>query len=71
MEKLRRDPPESGRPLVILGEKGLDRWIRGEMLTQEDSAYNMVNEKWELIYDYMVEQGYEKTYENEMFTVYR
>lgn len=71
MEKLRRDPPESGRPLIILGEKGLDRWIRGETLTQEDSAYNMVNEKWKLIYDYMVEQGYEKTYENEMFTVYR
>lgn len=67
MEKLR----ESGeRPLVILGE-GPERYVRAEDLTEKERELYMLNEKWEMLYAYMLEQGYEKTYENEMFFVYQ
>lgn len=71
MEKLRQDSSESGRPLIVLGRKGPEQWIRGEEISEEDRKRYMLNEKWEMIYDYMVEEGYEKGYENEMFVVYR
>lgn len=67
MERLR----ESGeRPLIILGT-GPEQWIRGEALTQEEIERYSLNGKWEMLYGYMVEQGYEKVYGNDMFTVYR
>lgn len=67
MERLR----ESGeRPLIILGT-GPEQWIRGEALTQEEIERYNLNGKWEMLYGYMVEQGYEKVYGNDMFTVYR
>lgn len=71
MEKLREDPPESGRPLIVLGRSGPEQWIRGEEMSEEDRKRYMLNEKWEMIYDYMVEEGYEKGYENAVFVVYR
>lgn len=71
MEKLRENPPEGGRPLIVLGRNGPEQWIRGEELSEADRAQYMLNEKWEMIYDYMVEEGYEKSYENEIFVVYR
>lgn len=70
MEKLRAGTVEGERPLIILGE-GPERQVRGEQLTETEAASYMLNEKWEMIYDYMVEQGYEKVYENGMFYVYR
>ena len=70
MEKLRTETPETERPLIILGE-GPERWVRGETFTEEEKAAYMLNGKWEMIYDYMVEQGYEKVYENGIFYVYR
>lgn len=67
MERLR----ESGeRPIIILGT-GPEQWIRGEALTQEEIERYMLNGKWEMLYGYMVEQGYEKVYGNDMFTVYQ
>lgn len=71
MEKLREDPPKSGRPLIVLGRSGPEQWIRGEEMSEEDRKLYMLNEKWEMIYDYMVEEGYEKEYENAVFVVYR
>lgn len=70
MEKLRVQTSEADRPLIILGS-GPERWIRGEELTETELVQYMINEKWFMIYDYMVEQGYEKCFENGMFTVYR
>ena len=70
MKKLREQTSEAERPLIILGI-GPERWIRGEELTEMELASYMINEKWLMIYDYMVEQGYEKTFENGMFAVYR
>ncbi len=69
MEKLRNMPADQQRPLIIVGA-GPEQWIRGAEMTEAELAYYMLNEKWEMIYDYMVEQGYEKTYGNGMFTVY-
>lgn len=67
MERLR----ESGeRPLIILGTWP-EQWIRGEALTEEEIERFMLNGKWEMLYGYMLEQGYEKVYGNELFTVYR
>lgn len=71
MEKLRENPPESGRPLIILGTEGPERWIRGAAMSKEEERQYMLNEKWELLYDYMVEEGYEKVYGNAVFAVYR
>lgn len=70
MKKLREQTSEAERPLIILGI-GPERWIRGEELTEMELASYMINEKWLMIYDYMVEQGYKKTFENGMFAVYR
>lgn len=67
MERLR----ESGeRPLIILGTWP-EQWIRGEALTEDEIERFMLNGKWEMLYGYMLEQGYEKVYGNDMFTVYR
>ena len=71
MKKLRENPPQSGRPLIILGTEGPERWIRGEELTEAEKSRYALYEKWELLYDYMVEEGYEKGYENAVFVVYR
>lgn len=71
MEKLRMKPPEEGRPLVILGTNGPEQWIRGAALSEEEIRQYMLNEKWEMLYRYMVEEGYEKVYENAVFVVYR
>lgn len=71
LEKLWDYPEKAGRPLVILATKGPERWIRGEAMSEEDIAYYMLNEKWEMLYSYMVEQGYERVYGNEEFVVYR
>lgn len=59
------------RPLIILGTNGPEQWIRGAAMSEEDIEYYKLYEKWEMLYAYMVEQGYEKVYGNEMFTVYR
>ena len=40
-------------------------------MTEAEIAYHKLNDKWELIYTYMVEQGYEMTYGNGMFSVYQ
>lgn len=69
MEELRNMPADQQRPIIIVGA-GPEQWIRGAEMTEAELAYYMLNEKWEMIYDYMVEQGYEKTYGNGMFTVY-
>ncbi|MBD5551407.1 MAG: hypothetical protein HDQ96_09540 [Lachnospiraceae bacterium] len=69
MGKLKSGASEEVRPLIILGD-GPERWIRGEELTEEERARYMLNEKWEMLYEYMAEQGYERVYENEMFFVY-
>lgn len=71
LEKLRGHPQEGGRPLVILAAAGPERWIRGEAMSEEDIAYYMLNEKWEMLYNYMVDQGYERVYGNEEFVVYQ
>lgn len=71
LEKLRVHPQEGGRPLVILAAAGPERWIRGEEMSEEDIAYYMLNEKWEMLYNYMVDQGYERVYGNEEFVVYQ
>lgn len=68
MEKLRTGEE---KPLVILGMDGPERWMRREKMPKEDIEYYKLNEKWEMLYSYMVEQGYEKVYENGMFAVYR
>ena len=70
MEDLWGDLPESDRPLIILGNNP-ERWIRGEQFTEKELEQCMLNEKWELLYYYMVEQGYEKVYEDGVFYVYR
>jgi len=70
MERLREREAEEGRPLIILGA-GMEKWIRGEELTEAELAYYGINEKWFMIYDYMMEKGYEKTFENGMFVVYQ
>ena len=70
MEKLRAETREGERPLIILGA-GPERWVRGEQLTEKEIDDYRLNGKWELIYVYMMEQGYEKVYENGMFYVYR
>lgn len=71
LRKLQEHPQESGRPLVILAAAGPERWIRGEEMSEEDIAYYMLNEKWEMLYNYMVDQGYERVYGNEEFVVYK
>lgn len=71
MEKLRKHPPAEGRPLIILATAGPERWIRGEVMSEEDIAYYKLDEKWELLYSYMVDEGYERVYGNEEFVVYR
>lgn len=70
MEKLKNQPKEKKKPLIILGA-GIDSWIQGKELTEAELAYLMINEKWEMIYRYMLEEGFEKTFENEMFVVYQ
>lgn len=70
MEKLREQTSEAERPLIILGS-GPERWIRGEELTEAELVQYMINEKWFMLCDYMAEQGYERVFENGMFTVYR
>ena len=70
MEKLRKQTSEAERPLIILGS-GPERWIRGEELTEVELVQYMINEKWFMIYDYMIEQGYERVFANGMFAVYR
>lgn len=70
MDKLRAQTSEMERPLIILG-KGLEKWISGEELTEAELVQYKIDEKWFVIYDYMVEEGYEKTFENGMFVVYR
>lgn len=70
MQNLRESPPENGRPLIILG-RNPERWVRGEQFTEKELKQCFLNEKWELIYYYMVEQGYEKVYEDGVFYVYR
>lgn len=70
MRNLRENPPENGRPLIILGNNP-ERFVRGEQLTEEELKQCFLNEKWELIYEYMLEQGYEKVYEDWVFYVYR
>ncbi len=70
MERLQERPPERERPLIILGI-GPERWMQGAELTEAELAYYKINEKWFMLYDHMIEQGYEKTFENEMFVVYR
>lgn len=69
MEKLREQTSEAERPLIILGS-GPERWIRGEELTEVELVQYMINEKWFMIYDYMIEQGYERVFANGMFAVY-
>ena len=59
------------KPLIILGTAGPERWIRGAAMSEEEILYYRLNEKWEMLYAYMVEQGYEKVYGNDIFTVYR
>ena len=71
LRKLREHQPEGGRPLIILAAEGPERWIRGESMSEEEIAYYMLNEKWEMLYAYMVGQGYERVYGNEEFVVYR
>ena len=70
MEKLRNGEAGSERPLVILGA-GPQQWIQGAEMTEAEIAYHKLDDKWELIYTYMVEQGYEMTYGNGMFSVYQ
>lgn len=69
MEKLRKQTSEAERPLIILGS-GPERWICGEELTEVELVQYMINEKWFMIYDYMIEQGYERVFANGMFAVY-
>lgn len=69
MEKLRGQPSGSKKPLIILGA-GPAQWIGGAEMTAEEKAYHKLDEKWELIYGYMTEQGYEECYGNGMFFVY-
>ena len=59
------------RPLIILETNGPERWIRGSAMSEEDIEHYKLYEKWEMLYAYMVEQGYEKVYGNDIFTVYR
>lgn len=68
MAKLRE--PSAERPLIILGIS-IERWIQGEELTETELAYFKINAKWDMLYDHMMEQGYEKTFENSMFVVYQ
>lgn len=70
MDKLRVQTSEAERPLIILG-KSIEKWICGGELTEAELVQYKIDEKWFMIYDYMVEQGYEKTFENGMFVVYR
>ena len=70
MEKLRNGEAGGERPLVILGA-GPQQWIQGAEMTETEIAYHKLDDKWELIYTYMVEQGYEMTYGNGMFSVYQ
>ena len=70
MEKLRAGEAGSERPLVILGA-GPQQWIQGAEMTEAEMAYHKLNDKWELIYAYMVEQGYEMAYGNGTFSVYK
>lgn len=70
MEKLRNGETESGRPLIILGA-GPHQWVQGAEMTEAEKAYHKLDEKWELIYAYMADQGYEMTYGNGMFFVYQ
>ena len=58
------------RPLIILGAD-IERFVQGEEPTEIEVKYFMINEKWDMIYEFLIEQKYEKTYENDMFAVYR
>lgn len=70
MEKLLAGEAAGERPLIILGA-GPQQWVQGAEMTEAEIAYHKLNDKWELIYTYMVEQGYEMTYGNGMFSVYQ
>lgn len=70
METVRECASKGERPLIILGN-GPERLIRGEKLDEKEMNYYMLNEKWQMLYEYMLEQGYERTYENGMFFVYQ
>lgn len=68
MERLRAG---GEKPLIVLGTRGPEQWIRGKTLSEEEIEYYKLYEKWDMLYGYMAEQGYEKAYGNEIFTVYR
>ena len=68
MAKLNENAGEA--PLIILGT-GVERLVLGEELTEGELIYYSVNEKWNMLYDYIIERGYEKTFGNDMFAVYQ
>lgn len=64
-------------PVIILGnsyalyEEGGLEGLQASAVSEKEQANILSDEKWELLQDFMQENGYEQTFRNEMFAVYR